>query len=139
MGNWALIKDGVVINTILWDGQELSPMAIDEGVLAIELKEDQAVSTGYSYGEGSFTPPQPTEEELQAQKQLMILNNTGKKESLMELAGNKIGVLQDAVDLEMATDEESAELPLWKKFRVLVSRIDANVSTEITWPDLPSS
>ncbi|WP_431188850.1 tail fiber assembly protein [Escherichia coli] len=37
----------------------------------------------------------------------------------------------------MATDAESATLPLWKQYRVLLSRIDANTDAEISWPITP--
>ncbi|OQP30141.1 hypothetical protein B2J69_22245 [Pantoea latae] len=29
-------------------------------------------------------------------------------------------------------------LPLWKKYRVLLSRIDGNTSQAIAWPDKPN-
>lgn len=57
----------------------------------------------------------------------------------MEEASSRIAVLQDAVDLEMATDEESKALPLWKKYRVLLSRIDANTANTLNWPDKPGT
>ncbi|POW56409.1 hypothetical protein C3408_13165 [Candidatus Pantoea alvi] len=52
----------------------------------------------------------------------------------MAEATHTISILQDAVDLDMATDEESTLLPLWKKYQVLLSRIDASTSEEIKWP-----
>ncbi|EKE5210868.1 tail fiber assembly protein, partial [Escherichia coli] len=46
--------------------------------------------------------------------------------------------LQDAVDLNMATDDESALLPLWKKYRVLLNRTDTGNAPDIVWPESPS-
>ena len=52
-----------------------------------------------------------------------------------DAASERISVLQDAVDLEMATADETAALPLWKKYRVLLSRVDANTSDDVVWPN----
>jgi len=138
MGTWALIESGNVVNTIAWDGPENSPIEFDDGITPVEIKDGESVSIGYSYDKEGFHAPEPSEEDVKAQNQLLITNNIGVKESLMSIASSKIGVLQDAVDLEIATDIETAELPLWKKFRVLVSRVEANTSDEIDWPESPS-
>jgi len=49
--------------------------------------------------------------------------------------------LQDAVDLEMATPEESALLLEWKRYRVYLSRVPQQVGYHkvITWPDKPEN
>lgn len=59
-----------------------------------------------------------------------------KKLELMTQANNVIATLQDAVDLNMATDEETANLLEWKKYRVLLSRVDINTPV---WPPLPAT
>lgn len=138
-GQYALIQDGKVISCIVWDGPEESPMEFDEGVTSIEITEGQQVGNGYTYADGEFKPPEPTSEELQSQKQQMITNNKAQKEALMLEVSNQIAVLKDAVDLEMETDEEGLALPLWKKYRVLLSRIDPDTANEINWPEKPTS
>lgn len=60
-----------------------------------------------------------------------------KQYELMRLATRKINPLQDAVDLEMATEEEEASLKVWKKYRVLLNRIDTSKAPDITWPEQP--
>ena len=139
MSNYALIKDGKVINTIVWDGPEKSPMDFGDDVTYVEIKEGVSVSTGYSYVDGKFIAPPLTEEEKAEIISNALASNINSKEYLMSEASQKISVLQDAVDLEMATDKEAASLPLWKKYRVLLSRVDANTADPITWPDIPSS
>lgn len=138
-GQYALIQDGKVISCIIWDGPKVSPMEFDEGVTSIEITEGKPVGIGYTYSDGEFRAPEPTTEELQSQKQQIITNNKVKKEGLMLEASNQIAVLQDAVDLEIATNEENLVLPLWKKYRVLLSRIDADTASKIDWPDKPAS
>ena len=139
MSNYALIKDGKVINTIVWGGPEKSPMDFGDDVTYVEIKEGVSVSTGYSYVDGKFIAPPLTEEEKAEIISNALASNINSKEYLMSEASQKISVLQDAVDLEMATDKEAASLPLWKKYRVLLSRVDANTADPITWPDIPSS
>jgi hypothetical protein len=48
-----------------------------------------------------------------------------------------IAPLQDAVDTEIATEEEQAALLAWKKYRVALSRIDTGTAPDIAWPELP--
>ncbi|WP_447782718.1 tail fiber assembly protein [Enterobacter asburiae] len=59
-----------------------------------------------------------------------------KKLKLMAQANNVIATLQDAVELNMATDEETANLQGWKKYRVLLSRVDVK---KPVWPPLPET
>ncbi|AMO81149.1 tail fiber assembly protein [Obesumbacterium proteus] len=49
-----------------------------------------------------------------------------------------ISTLQDAIDLEMATDEEPAQLKAWKTYRVLLSRADTSHAPNIDWPPIPA-
>ncbi|QCR38000.1 tail fiber assembly protein [Nissabacter sp. SGAir0207] len=66
-----------------------------------------------------------------------VAQSTAKKAELIADATLNIDPLQDAVDLEMATDEEAALLVSWKKYRVLLSRVDTGTAPDITWPPLP--
>ncbi|MBJ2706698.1 tail fiber assembly protein [Salmonella enterica subsp. enterica serovar Newport] len=58
----------------------------------------------------------------------------GTKNRLLQIASEKIAPLQDAVDLGIATDDEKAQLHEWKKYRVLVNRVD---TTNLVWPEQP--
>lgn len=54
-------------------------------------------------------------------------------------ANQQIAVLQDAVDLEMATAEEEAQLKEWKKYRVLLTRANADAKyPDVTLPKRPA-
>ncbi|MXP53439.1 tail fiber assembly protein [Pantoea sp. Seng] len=61
----------------------------------------------------------------------------GQKASLMAQATVAIAPLQDAVDLDEATDSEKTQLTAWKKYRVLLNRIDTSIAPDITWPASP--
>lgn len=134
MAGYALVKAGKVINIIVWDGKE---MDFGEGVEPIYYEDGEAVSIGYSYADGKFSRPPLTEEEQKEEVASQKAANIAMKVSLMATANQTISVLQDAVDLEMATDEETAALLAWKKYRVLLSRIDANTADDVSWPKEP--
>ncbi|HBN1336677.1 TPA: tail fiber assembly protein, partial [Escherichia coli] len=59
------------------------------------------------------------------------------KNSLMQAASEHIAPLQDAVELELATEEETSLLEAWKKYRVLLNRVDTSLSPDIEWPSQP--
>ena len=135
MGNFALIKDGQVMNTIVWDGDDID---FGEGVTSVELPANVQVEAGYAYANGFFIAPPLTDDQIAEQNVQKLADNLSQKTALMEIANERISVLQDAVDLDMATDEENAALPLWKRYRVFLSRVDTSASDNLTWPEAPS-
>ncbi|MFH6766571.1 tail fiber assembly protein [Enterobacter cloacae] len=60
-----------------------------------------------------------------------------QKNSLMEEANIALLPLQDAADLGIATESESALLVKWKKYRVLLNRTDTSKAPDIEWPEKP--
>lgn len=60
-----------------------------------------------------------------------------EKAELLSLATAAIAPLQDAFDLGVATDEETALLLEWKKYRVQVNRVDTSTAPGIEWPEQP--
>ncbi|MFD0710181.1 tail fiber assembly protein [Photorhabdus akhurstii] len=74
--------------------------------------------------------PPPTKEELQQYVE-------SKKQQFILEASQKIAPLQDAVDLGIANKEEEAALLVWKKYRVMLNRIDISQALGIEWPEQP--
>ncbi|WP_211284273.1 tail fiber assembly protein, partial [Xenorhabdus stockiae] len=60
-----------------------------------------------------------------------------RKRQLLTEAKEKIDIWQDAVELDMATKEEKAALLKWKKYRVLLNRVDCSTAPDIVWPEQP--
>ncbi|MGK0705306.1 tail fiber assembly protein [Yokenella regensburgei] len=58
-----------------------------------------------------------------------------KKKNLIQQASSHINPLQDAVDLDMATEAEKQTLTDWRKYRVLLSRVDYS---NPKWPEIPA-
>lgn len=58
---------------------------------------------------------------------------------LRAMADYAIAPLQDAVDVDEATDAEGAALKVWKKYRVALSRVpeQSGYPNAIDWPVLP--
>lgn len=67
-----------------------------------------------------------------------VESNIALKKSLLYEATQYRDIFQDAVDEGIATDEEKAALSVWKKYRVTLSRIDANTADVIDWPEIPA-
>lgn len=137
---YALVKDGVVINTILWDSKDQPDFDYgkDSGVEAVEVADGTAVDIGYLYSKGKLSAPPLTDEQKAEIEIRQIASNLSLKEFLLSEATQRRDILQDAVDMEEATDEETTALPLWKKYRLLLSRADANKANEIDWPERPA-
>ncbi|EAS1942987.1 tail fiber assembly protein [Salmonella enterica subsp. enterica serovar Abaetetuba] len=70
-----------------------------------------------------------------AEKAAQLRQAEETKSRLLQMASEKIAPLQDAVDLGLATDDEKAQLDEWKKYRVLVNRVD---TLNPDWPEKPS-
>lgn len=109
---------------------------------AVEISEDVYLSLLEGQSKGKFIsadsagtpvltdPPEPTQVELVAQAE-------DKRTALMEEANASITPLQDAADLDIATDEEMESLRAWKRYRVLLNRFDTSKVPDIEWPDKP--
>lgn len=76
--------------------------------------------------------------DTEAEKTAQITLLTQQKDSLLTFATSKIGPLQDAVDLGIATDAETVLLLAWKKYRVLINRIKPDDASDISWPEQPA-
>lgn len=76
--------------------------------------------------------PPPTRDQLAAAAK-------AKHQTLMSTATNRIAPLQDAADLGIATEKEREGLFAWKRYRVELSRLDAQdgYPLGIRWPGIP--
>ncbi|CDH30934.1 tail fiber assembly protein [Xenorhabdus bovienii] len=77
---------------------------------------------------GNIPPPTPEQLKQQAESQ---------KRQLMNIAREKIDICQDAVDLDIATVAEKSALAEWRKYRVLLNRVDCSTAPDIAWPEQP--
>ena len=118
---------------------ELKGNDIPADLIPVSEEEHAALFLGQERGKYiNHTPAGPvlidqpdyTPEELVAQAE-------SKKSRLMQTANAEIAPLQDAVDLGIATTKETAALTEWKKYRVLLNRVDTSKAPDIDWPVPP--
>lgn len=67
----------------------------------------------------------------------IIQKNESVKNLLLSTANEKIAILQDAIDLDMQESNEGEQLKHWKKYRILVTRVDVN-QMDAKWPEQPA-
>ncbi|EMK3755711.1 tail fiber assembly protein [Providencia rettgeri] len=75
--------------------------------------------------------------DTEAQKLALIADADNEKSQRLNEANNTITYLQEAVDVGLATETEAAALQEWKKYRVLLNRVDTSIAPNIDWPEKP--
>ncbi|WP_409488743.1 tail fiber assembly protein [Pseudomonas promysalinigenes] len=95
----------------------------------------QAPSTGFDKWEGEQWVP---DEAAIVEAARIVAYRTQALAS--QFATARINTLQDAVDLDMATEAEAAALTAWKVYRVELSRMDITTTApaDDDWPASPS-
>ena len=81
------------------------------------------------YSEGAIVP----------NAAMLAQRTANQKQQYLDDASRAIALLQDAFDIGEATDEEVSLLQAWKKYRVILNRIDVSTASDIEWPELPVS
>lgn len=71
-----------------------------------------------------------------AKNEHLIKSNQVLKNSLINEANEKISLLQDIIDLDMQESDEEAQLKQWKKYRILLTRVDAS-DINAVFPEKP--
>jgi len=109
---------------------------------AVELSDDEVLTytqtapVGYVLGADAsgkaawIAAPTPDQAELVAAAET-------KKTALRAEADAAIAPLQDAVSLNMASEEEAASYDSWRQYRVLLNRVDTSQALAIEWPIKP--
>ena len=66
----------------------------------------------------------------------IIMINTAKQQKLLNEANKNISILQDAIDFDMSEDGDEEKLKAWKKYRILLNRIDTS-DINVIFPEKP--
>lgn len=136
-GTYALIENGIVINTIVWDGEP--PMDFGEGIESVRYEpENTFVTIGYHYANGVFSPAPLTEEEEEAALSQKRLNNIQQKTNLLNEGTQRIVVWQTKLLIgRKLTAAETAALNAWLDYLDAVDAINADTVDDIKWPEKP--
>ena len=70
------------------------------------------------------------------QNTFKIKQNKMLKNSLLNEANENISILQDAIDLDMSENGDEDKLKAWKKYRILLNRIDTS-DINVIFPEKP--
>ena len=129
-----VFTDDGIIQFANYDASALWP--VDSYVAIVEKKSVPAgfnvptTDRSWQYLDGKIVPRVYTKKELMTQ----AIRNKNER---LDSASKIISPLQDAFDLEIATNAEVKKLAAWKKYRVLLNRIDVNTAPDIDWPAVP--
>lgn len=120
--------DGVIVSACR-DVSAMFPTGLSVAELAANDIPEAAdlIGGGWAFKDSGIVAVVPTNEQ-------QVANVVVQKNRLMSQCNDTIATLQDAVDFEMATDEEKASLLEWKKYRVLLMRVD---TSNPQWPEMP--
>ena len=134
MKKFAIVKNGSVINIILWDGIDISFAEDIDGEL-IAIPEDIQVGIGWSYDGEKFTsPPEPdkTKEQL---IQEANLEKEGRINSANEYMNSKQWPGKAAIG--RLKGDELAQYNLWLDYLDALEAVDTSTAPEIDWPQQP--
>lgn len=127
--NYALIKNGVIENVVVWDGEA----DIFPDYIAVSI-DGVGAGIGWSYDGKVFTPPpapEMTHEENVEQAELV-------KAGLLASARTTISIWQSELLLGAISDEDKASLIEWLAYIKAVEAIDTSTAPEINWPISPA-
>jgi hypothetical protein len=122
-----------LINSASYDASTLWPQSffLAEVNVVPEKFESRSNSGKWIFDGEKITERIFTSEEL-------IEHAVIKRNLLMTAANEIITPLQDAVDIDDASDEEITLLKAWKTYRVALNRLDLSIAPDITWPEIPA-
>ncbi|MDP8634760.1 tail fiber assembly protein [Serratia ureilytica] len=106
------------------------------GLSVIELNPTKLPKRCLANGEWVFDGKKVSQRAYSAEE--MMARAEARKNELLAVAGKAVAPLQDAVDLDMATEAEKALLADWKKYRVTLNRLDMS-APDIDWPMAPAA
>ncbi|MER1978029.1 tail fiber assembly protein [Pseudocitrobacter faecalis] len=127
---WSLVEDHreqIVYNVKTGNAIIINELgSLPDGTTSIAPKGDYQIWNGNQW----------VNDEI-AEHEGLINEAASVKSLLMTEATNQILPLQDAVDVGIATDEEKEKLLEWKKYRVLLNRVDISLVPDFSWPEKP--
>ncbi len=75
--------------------------------------------------------------DIEAQKASFVAIADNEKAQRLDEANNTITYLQDSIDVGLDDDNYENKLTEWKKYRVLLNRVNTSIAPDINWPIKP--
>lgn len=150
MSYYAIIdlSNGLVVNTAIWDG--ISDWPQPDGYIAVQT---EVAGIGWIYADGNFTaPPEPeipppTPEQILASQSAKLSAMKSVANAQKNALANRISELNDAIEYDVATPDEIAELPvrvaqrkLWGLHSIDLGRVTSQEGwpPDVIWPVAPT-
>lgn len=143
---------GFVVAWIDGDVTTLPVITPENGLSVLTLTDEQwfaRVDPSWVIdGVVTLTAPPPSAAEVLASQSAILQAATQLATAQKTALTARIATLQDAIELEMATPEEVAELPVrqaqlleWKRYAVFLGRVttQAGWPPDVVWPVQPTS
>lgn len=137
------LESAVLFQTMLYENANDALLKAESEYLVAKDEYEAIPIAVYDVREAIQTMKKMTPKEVESHlnppisKEQIIAEAEQKKQSLLLEAGNIIAPLQDAVDLDIAESDEITALKEWKKYRVLLNRVDTSTAPDIAWPEKP--
>lgn len=128
--NWSLMEDHrgtVVYNTQTGESQTINqPGSLPENTTLL------APASPFDRWDGKQWVKDDQEEE-----QYYLTEAQQKKKTLLNQANTQIDILNDSIELNMATTTTQSELLAWRKYRIQLDQLDISTAPDIDWPVTP--
>ncbi|EMU1245143.1 tail fiber assembly protein [Escherichia coli] len=130
--SYAVIENGMVVNVIVWDGED--EFTVPDNLQLINISDiSEQPGIGWAYSDGVFTaalPPERSHDEL-------VADAEQKKQSLIDAAMTNISVIQLKLQAgRKLRQEETTRLNVVLDYIEAVTATDTSTAPDVIWPEL---
>ncbi|EEW2546295.1 tail fiber assembly protein [Escherichia coli] len=133
--SYAVIENGMVVNVIVWDGED--EFTVPDNLQIINISDiSEQPGIGWAYSDGVFTAPLPPERSHDE----LVADAEQKKQSLIDAAMANISVIQLKLQAgRKLTQAETARLNAALDYIDAVTATDTSTAPDVIWPELPEA
>lgn len=133
--SYAVIENGMVVNVIVWDGED--EFTVPDNLQLINISDiSEQPGIGWAYSDGIFTAPLPPERSHDE----LVADAEQKKQSLLDAAMVNISVIQLKLQAgRKLTQEETTRLNVVLDYIDAVTATDTSTAPDVIWPELPEA
>ena len=133
--SYAVIENGMVVNVIVWDGED--EFTVPDNLQLINISDiSEQPGIGWAYSDGVFTAPLPPERSHDE----LVADAEQKKQSLIDAAMVNISVIQLKLQAgRKLTQAETTRLNAVLDYIDAVTATDTSTAPDVIWPELPET
>ena len=133
--SYAVIENGMVVNVIVWDGED--EFTVPDNLQLINISDiSEQPGIGWAYSDGVFTAPLPPERSHDE----LVADAEQKKQSLIDAAMVNISVIQLKLQAgRKLTQAETTRLNAVLDYIYAVTATDTSTAPDVIWPELPEA